>query len=600
MGTGRGIRQALGRIPAAVRDSRGMALIMAVYFTFAVGMLLFAFTFLNQNEAGFAGFNRDSTEALSLADAGAQEAVDRLSPNGVGGVAGTTCFGISLANGAACSASPTAASLSNQVFYEAPLASNSLVFPIISVGTFAGRQRAVRLFEQAIYKTGFANVIYGPQVTFQGNGQPITGDTYSATSVIFQSYAKSPPPASGATNTNLVAPQVMAGSTICAGGPCPASGSPGPYTYECASSSRSEVAPTACSRALDSGSTALPVNWHPMVPIGMPTADFQALVSACYNGTTCSAFMSFVPAAQNGVNLTYTQASYTPVYWSAPTAATNGQIVLAVATGPFCVNGASVAGSACTGGGITYGSGSSSTSPLRYLDWGLVTDDLSRSTSSKFFQPPSCPTCNAGGPNGNQNGIRYIPLPPSLIPTPLTSLACKQNVNPGSNVFDNITADGLTCPAPITMTSTTNVTFSGRKSNPEFLVIDNGPPETGGTCGSTCVHISGSINGPGSCSSNFDSYNWGIIVATGDIDLTANMVFSGFIYTAGYVFSHGTVVVSGGIYSASSTGGTQVNQVDTFGNVNFCGSSNTQVVLSPQFFTFKTISWQDLPLNSQW
>jgi hypothetical protein len=222
---------------------------------------------------------------------------------------------------------------------------------------------------------------------------------------------------------------------------------------------------------------------------------------------------------------------------------------------------------------------------VRYLDWGLVQDDLTRGAAQTFFQAPLCsaPCANAG----NQNGVRYIPLVPSIN---VLAIACNQNVNPGINAFYDTTADGKTCANPPTVAGST--TFTGTKSNPEFLVIDNGPP------GSGTVQIFGSINGGNTgCSTPFDNYNWGVIMATGDLDLQANLKFSGYIYTPGNVYSHGNVAVNGGIFSVNDPGSAaQVNQVDDLGTVNFCGGQGT-TPLSPQFYTFTTISWQDRPLG---
>ncbi len=583
------------RLGRAAGDGRGVAFITTLYVVAAVGFMLFGFIFLSQNEVGFAVLNRNSTEALGLAEAGVQEAINRVNKFGAtpGVTAVTPCQGLGQATYANSLAASTPGACGT-ITYQAPLQNNAAIFPILSIAKYGGTRRAVRIFEQAIYKTGFGNVIFGPQVTFQGNSQPITGDTYSQTSVQFQQYVKSPPPAAGATATNLIGPQVMSATSISV-----QAGGPGPYAFECAGGSTTEVAPTPCTRAVDGGNTTIPVNWHPMTPIGMTSADFNTVVSQCFTaacnigGTNT---VTIVTAKQNGVNVTYTSAgTYTPAYWTAPaTAGTNGLVVLAVSTAPFCVNSttgsvaAPGAGGTCSAGYTYYGASGTT----RFLDWGLAQDDLTRGSALTFFQAPSCTAPCANG--GNQNGIRYIPLPPSLN---ILSSACLQNVNPGINVFDQVNlGDGISCTNPPTQTlsAQSNVTFSGTKSNPEFLVIDNGPPGAGGTQ----VHITGSLGtGNATCSVNFDNYNWGIIMATGDIDLTANTVFSGFIYTSGNVYSHGNVVVRGGIFSANAPSGSQVNQVDIFGTVNFCTASSTQVTLTPVFYTFKTLSWQDRPLN---
>lgn len=580
-------------------DSRGVAFITVLYVVFALGMMLFAFAFLSQNEVGFAAYNRNSTIALGLAEAGAQEAVNRVKAFGVtlGPLpAGSPCpraavnaFSNSLAAGA------PGQGAGGTVVYGNLFQSEPSVFPVLSCATFGGAQRWVRVLVRATTKTGFGRIILGPQVTFQGNAQPVAGDTYSQTSIVFQQYSKSPPPASGATATNLLSPQVLGGTTIGV-----RAGGPGTYTYECANGSLTEVAPTPCPGG--GRSSGLPVNWHPMTPAGMKSADFNTVVQQWVtNPSQIRGYgISVTQATQNGAGVTYTPVSYRPAYWSIGAQNYNGQVLLVTASQPFCVN--STAGQVqqasgnppvCPGGYTYYGSNVSGTNyTTRYVDWGLVQDDLTRQNPTTFFAAPTCTSCVNNGPDGNQNGVRYIPLAPVLN---VLAQACTQNVNPGLNVFDNAIGDpsAPTCTNPPTQTiSSTNVTFTGTQNNPEFLVIDNGPPN------GTVVHINGSPQGPGSCSSNFASYNWGVIMATGDIDLTANMVFSGFIYTPGNVISHGTVVVNGGIFAAGTqSNASQVNQVDTFGTVNFCTGSSSIVVLSPTFYNFSQVSWQDRPLN---
>ncbi len=598
----------------STEGERGTALITALIMLTVLGMFLLGFQTMNQGELAFAGYGRNSTLAFSLAEAGEQEGIKRL--NLFGAVPGTTCFVNSMASSMVsgvinCSGSTSSPS-ANTVVYQAPLSSNNLIFPILSLASYNGGPRAVRIFYQAIYKAGFANAIIGPQVTFSGNASPITGDAYAQTGVSFAQYQKAPLCASGATATNLTGPQVMAGTTIIDGsGPAqtPPCGSPtnavGTFTSECAGAgATTEVAPTPCptGRALDTTSSySLPVNWHPTTPVGMNSSDFTAIVTA----SSLPVGLSVVTATQNNVNVTYTSAgTYTPTYWSG----SPGPVRLIVATAPFCLNPSThaiqivtpVTGT-CSPSWTYYGNQVSGTAyTTRYFDWGLVTDDLSRSTAQTFFQPPSCTTCNGGNPNGRLNGIRYVPMVPTLWggagqPT-FAQFACAQNVPPpGTNVFDQVNAgDGITCALPTSLINTTNGTFSGTKSAPESLVIDN--------AGFSQVQLNGSIAGNSTltCSNtNFDNYNWGIIMATGDIDLQANFVFTGFIYTPGNVTSHGTVLVRGGIFSSNSGSSTgQVNQVDSLGTVNFCGGSNT-VPLSPLFYTFSPVAgtWQDRPLG---
>ncbi len=599
------IARKLGQTASAA-GSRGVAFIAAVFVTFAVGMMLFGFVFLSQSEVGFAAFNRNSTQALGLAEAGVQEGLKRLFT--FGALPGTTTFTNSLASSSA------SAGGSGAVAYQAAFQSNSNILPILSTARFAGSQRAVRVFAQVTFKTGLGSIIFGPQVTFQGDAQPISGDSYAQSGVSFQQYVKSPLCSSGATATNLIPPQVMGGTTISAGSgpsvtpPCggPSNKATGPYTAECADGSPTEVAPTACSAdggRAKVGNDPLPVNWHPMTPIGMSSIDFTALITwITTNAATASTYqLATVQATQSGTGVTYSPAgTYTPSYWSSiPT--TNGKVMLVTAGKPVCVNSAGgtvqlpspdVSGT-CAAGYHYYGNQSGGAAKTtRFLDWGLVTDDFSRTSARTFFQAPSCTTCNGGGPNGNPNGIRYIPLLPTLN---VVGLACLQNVNPGINVFDQVnTGDGVSCANPPTQTiSTTSATFSGTKSSPEALVIDN--------AGMGMVQIFGSIPGPGSCSgSNFNNYNWGLILATGDLDLQGNLVLTGLIYTPGNVISHGTVVVRGGIYSANVQGSSaQVNQVDSFGTVNFCAASTTDLLLSPLFFNFQAMAWQDRPLNQR-
>ncbi len=585
-GAGRWLR----RVQAAAADGRGVALVTTLFIVFAIGMMLFAFAFLNQTEVGFAGLSRNSTIALGLAEAGIQDAINRLNTQGA---TPGSCFVNSLAGTGQCSGGTPNNPVSNAVGYQLPLQSNSSIFPILSVGTYAGTQRAVRVFAQATLKPGFGTIVFGPQVTYQGNANAITGDGYSQTNIVFQNYSKSPPPASGATATNLISPQVMAGTTISVTG-----GGPGPYANECAAGS-TEVAPTGCVRATD-GTTLVPVNWHPMTPIGMNSSDFNTLVSNCYSvgcsvtGSTYTVTVAQATQTQNtppAVHYTPTTGGYTPAYWTGvPT--TNGLAMLVYAPGPFCLVTSPFSVAVPTGAGGTCTSGSlygASSVTMRFLDWGLVQDDLSRATAQTFYQPPTCSTCNGGLPNGKQNGIRYIPIVPAINVLPY---ACTSNENPGFSAFYNATTDGLTCANPPTQpaqVSGGSVTFTGTKSNPEFLVIDN----TGFTGVSQATKIFGTGTATG-CSDTFANANWGVILATGDIDLQG-LVFNGFIYTTGSVWSHANPIIRGGIFS-STPPTTQVNSVDLLGTMTFCGGINT-VPLVPQFYSFKTFSWQDRPSN---
>ncbi len=601
----------------AERDSRGMALITTAFVVFAVGMMLFGFIFLNQSEVSFAAFNRNGTQALGLAEAGIQEAINRLNTFGttLGSTpSGSPCPGTAF-NAFTNSLASSTSGGAGTVTYQLALQSNSAVFPIMSCATFAGVQRVVRIFERATYTAGFGNVIFGPQVAFSGDASPSTGDAYAQQNVSFAQYQKSPLCASGATAANLVSPQVMAGTTVAAGsGPnqTPPCGSPtnaGSYNTECASGSTTEVAPTPCpggGRAVNGGNT-IPVNWHPMTPIGMSSTDFNTVVSQCYAGgcAVTGGTVTIQQATQNAVGVPYSlyaPASYTPAYWSAPaTSPTNGKVELAVATAPFCLLASpasiqSPSGGTCSSGYTYYGVSGATT---RYLDWGLVSDDLSRSIAQTFFQAPTCSTCNGGLANGLQNGIRYIALLPTInvVGPPGSGQACAQNVSPGTNVFDKVNSgDGITCTSPPTTTiSSTNVTFSGTKSSQEALVIDN---KNFGT-----VSLNGSIAGNSTLTcgnTNFDNYNWGLILATGDIDLQANFVFTGLIYTPGNITSHGNVLIRGGVFSPGVQGSSSsVNLVDSLGTANFCSSSQDTLTLSKLFFSFSFVSWQDRPLSQR-
>jgi len=574
-------RRGIVAAPRPAAGERGTALVTALIMLTIMGFFLFGFQMINRNELGFAAYSRNSALSLGVAEAGVQEAIKRL--NMFGAAPGSTCFVNSLTSGAACSGS-TSTPNANTVAYQARLSSDAAIFPILSLASVNGAPRGVRIYMQAVYKTGFGNTIIGPQVTFQGDASPITGDTYADTSTVFADYgSKSPQPGAGATATNLTSPQVLSGTTIDAGN---GANEHGPFTYECASNSASEVAPTPCPRKTDTNGNAVPVNWHPMTPLGMTSADFTALINQCHTG--CGALgVTIVQATQSNIGVTYTPVSYTPSYWSFSGA--NSRVFLAVLSQPVCVTAGAVAvpsGGSCGPGGHYYGQTSST---MRYLDWGLVQDDLTRGSAQTFFQSPSCtaPCANAG----YQNGIRYVPLlPAENVP----GLACQQNVNPGTNVFDQVnTGDGISCSSPISTIDQTTVTFSGTKSSPQSLVIDN--------AGSGIVHINGSLNGSSTlnCSNtNFNNYNWGVIFATGDIDIAANTVFTGIIYTPGNVYTHGTVLLQGGIFSSNDPStGTQVNQVDDLGTVNFCGGSSSQIVLNPQFFTFNVLTWQDRPLG---
>ncbi len=613
---GRLLLGGLRRLRRAASDSRGFALVTAVLLLFALGMMLFGFMFINQNEGIFASTNRSSTQALGLAEAGAQEAVARLGMFGTGPgsviTAGTTTFSNSLASSS--SAQPGA---NGTVKYQATVASNPWMFPVLSTATYSGAQRNVRIFVRAVFRNGTGTILYGSQVIFNGDSSLDTGDVYSSSGVSFSQYKKSPLCATGATATNLAGVQVMAGSTIGAGsGPAPSPipcGLPptnvqGTFTGdECASDTfRQEVAPTPCARATDIAGEVVPVNWHPQTPIGMTVADFTAVM----NASSLPAAIDRRPAEQGGVNLTYTPLAYTPSYWSNPTY--SGKIMLITSTQPFCVNPSTgtvsltipVITGICPVGSHYYGAQNAGLpNGTRYVDWNLVDDDLKRPVAQTFFQAPTC-TAPCATP-GNQNGVRYIPFVPTLN---ISSLFCKQNENPGTNVFDAMNATDPTCPNPpitqIAFPGNTTVTFSGTKSNPESLIIDNSGYTGVNTCATSvspplpgdAVCIAPSLTGSAglTCDNTvWDNYNWGVIMATGDIAFSANMVLSGFIYTPGNIFFFGTPRIHGGIFSATPLSNTPPSVSDTnTGNSALCAGTGA-LPLSPLFFTFQQTSWQD-------
>ena len=599
---GRLLDGGLRRLRRAAGDSRGFALVTAVILLFAMGMMLFGFLFINQNEGIFASTNRSSTQALGLAEAGAQEAVARLGMFGTGPGSVITPGAYNFPNSLASSSSAQPGA-NGTVTYQATVAGNPWLFPVLSQATYSGAQRNVRIFVRAVFRNGTGTILYGSQVVFNGDAHFDTGDVYSSSSVSFSQFQKSPLCATGATATNLAGIQVMAGSTISAGSgpapsPIPCGLPPANVTTiftgdECASDTfRQEVAPTPCARATDSLGEALPVNWHPQTPIGMTSADFTAVM----NASTLPAALDRRPAEQGGVNVTYSPLAYTPSYWSSPTY--SGKVMLITATQPFCVNPSTgsvvpvvpVNGS-CAPGYHYYGAclpPSCSLSLLgaqtRYVDWGIVDDDLKRPVTQTFFQAPTC-TAPCATP-GNKNGIRYIPFVPTLN---ISSLFCAQNANPGTNVFDGMIAADPSCPSPpITQVNTPSVTFSGTKSLPESLVIDN--------AGTSAVSITPSLSGSAGLTCDtavWDNYNWGTILATGDLSFAANLVFSGFIYTPGNITFAGTPRIHGGIFSATPLSNTPPSVSDSStGNTAVCAGTGA-LPLSPLFFTFLQTSWQD-------
>ncbi|HLW48966.1 MAG TPA: hypothetical protein VKW09_14530 [bacterium] len=560
----------MAAIRRAIGSERGTALVTALIMLTVMGFFLIGFQGLNNTELSFAGYARNNTLAFNVAEAGIQEGIKRLNMSGA--VPGSTCFANSLTSGATCSGS-TSNPNTNTVAFQAAMSNNANMFPVLSLATTNGEARAVRIFVQAVFKSGFNTVMFGPQINFQGDTSPTTGDTYSASGLTFQTYGKSPAPDPSATAMNLISPQVMAGTFITCHG---MGGCPGNITVECSSGSETEVAPTNCPRG------AAPVNWHPQTPVGMAAADFATVANWCPGHSCGTLGITISQATQNSTNLTYTPVSYTPSYWSH--GGWNNEVLLIATTAPFCVDSTLqvVTVPPCVGAGVYYAGTAGPTQPQRFVDWGLVSDDQSRATSTLFFQPSTCSTCNNGSPNGKPNGIRYIPLIPALN---VLGMACTVNIaSPGVSAFYNTSGDGLTCPNPPIQAG--SGTFTGTKAAPEFLAIDNGPP------GGSQVTLSSSGSATG-CSDNFNNANWGVIVATGDINLQ-NFTFNGYIYTDGNVYSHGHVLVRGGILSSQSS----QDQIDTLGTLQFCGG-NAVLPLVPQFYNFTQVSWEDRPGGQQ-
>jgi hypothetical protein len=611
-----------------------------------MGLFLFGFQTINHNELLFAGYSRNSTLAFNVAEAGLQEAVSRMKMFGYTPGVTPSSFTNSLA--------ATISGAGGTVTFQSPLASNSAVIPVLSVATVNGATRRVR---------GFVNVapnfwdyqIFGDGVNFDGNLSPTTGnDIYSTADVEMESYPNSPLCAAGATALNLISPQVLGAGLVYGESPgsstTPPCGGPqnaGTYFAECqdlqtyfqpiqsgGSPSGSlptssggfpaigEVAPTSCAR--DGGrassntaggmspqplgsSYSEPVNWHAMTPVGMSSADFTAVVAAWHAGTLPSGVSVQQATQTNGSGVqsgvTYSPASYTPTYWTtAP--ATNGKVMLIASTQPFCVKASThavtlAAGSPCAAGWDYYGydgsiaqsSGGSSddtgTFPVRYLDWSMITDDLSRGVPQTFYGP------------GLQNGIRYIPQYP-VVNT--LSYACTQNMNPGTNVFDNVNGASLTCGSTTTTINSRNVTFSGTMSSPESLVISN---DTGG---SQIVTITGSVAGQSSGSScsginpGFNQGNWGVIIASGDVEIKGNLVFTGYMYVQGNITmasSSQHVWLNGGMITQQTSTPANAGIMDMNNQSSFIGlCGGTPPALGSQIFsTFSLMTWQDVPLN---
>lgn len=608
-----------GRIRQLVSGTpHGMAFITTLFVLFSVGMMLVGFVFMTRNEAFLATRSRNSAIAMDLAEAGAQEGLARMSLYTI--VPGTSTFTNSLASTSSLSPTGTLSSqpcapstAAQSVTYQAPLiwaGVNLSIYPVCSTATFgstflsAGSQRTVRAYVLGSFKPGASNVIYTPQVNYQSDVRAVSGDSYGWGFINFQS--NNAVICSGsATATNLSPPQVFAGTYIWWDSPvggCGSSGANKYYPYECANNSMSEVAPTPCART-----ATLPYHFHPMVPRSMPQADFLTILNASA-ASLSTAGVSITQATQNAVGVPFTTPTAVRPSCSTPpcyTSSTVDKVMLVNATGQFCVNsaagtvGAYVSGFCLNAPATLYGevtpcvlpAGVSSCSSItRYLDWGLVQADTTARSATTFFQPPMCSApCPA---SGYQNGVRYIP-PPLTID--VQSLACRQNVNPGTNVVDWWGAgNNPGCSGPgITVHNAASETFTGTKSNPESLIVLNAGA-------GNAVQILGSpspsptVQFGCSPASYFDGYNWGQILATGDLTVTTNLVFSGMMYAKGNITFNADVAVWGAIYSPP-----QANPTSFLTNNNatvFCGAT-TVTVLNPLQMNYSQFAWQDAPLS---
>jgi hypothetical protein len=111
------------------------------------------------------------------------------------------------------------------------------------------------VLERVLNKSGLGNFIYGRQMTFTADASLTSGDFYVRT---FIAFTNNPPVcAAGATATNRVSPQAVAGTTIgtskgVTGTPCgqpiPNVGNTPGFKTECGTvaESTTEVAPTTC------------------------------------------------------------------------------------------------------------------------------------------------------------------------------------------------------------------------------------------------------------------------------------------------------------------------------------------------------------------
>jgi hypothetical protein len=127
--------------------------------------------------------------------------------------------------------------------------------------------------------------------------------------------------------------------------------------------------------------------------------------------------------------------------------------------------------------------------------------------------------------------------------------------------------------------------FNGTKLNPESLIVLN---KTAGA-----VTISPSLPPsalPGGCSpySWFDNYNWGQILATGNLTVNSSFAFTGFLYTQGNLIFNSDTAVWGALYSTA--GNSQFLTLNS--TTTFCGGSQISM-LNPLQMNFSQYAWQD-------
>jgi hypothetical protein len=211
---------------------RGTSLILVIFMMFFIGLILFEVGLNGQSEARFASVNRNGTEALNLAEAGAQEAVKRLQMFGYTAGVSAASFTNSLA---------TTAGGTGTVYFQNTEASNSSLMPVLSTATFGGVTRSVRIMVNKD-PNPWEYQLYGYIVNFDGDTNPTSAnDLYASADIEFENWPFSPLCSSGATATNLISPQVMAGTIVYAESPAanytPPCGGPtnaGTYFAECA------------------------------------------------------------------------------------------------------------------------------------------------------------------------------------------------------------------------------------------------------------------------------------------------------------------------------------------------------------------------------